>query len=186
MKVLLLNGPPRSGKDEIGRKLWNRMPAGTVRMKFAEPIIQFMFTAYGIRMEQVNKDEPHPAIPNGRTPREVAIAYSEKFCKPLFGQEYFGDKAVEAIQNMERIQQKLCIFTDSGFPHEARPVSALYPCLQIRLSRPGTSFIHDSRNYWDLPNVGVISFDNDAPNLTALGDKVYADLVPEILKWLAQ
>ena len=185
MKVLLLNGPPRSGKDEIGRKLWNRLPPGTVRLKFAEPIIQFMFTTYGIRMAEVNKDEPHPNLPGGRTPRQVAIAYSEKFCKPLFGQEYFGEVALEAIDGMERIRQKLCIFADSGFPHEARPVAAKYPTLQIRISRPGTSFIHDSRSYWDLPNVGVIPFENDAPTLTALADKVYADLVPEIKKWLA-
>lgn len=184
MKVLLLSGPPRSGKDEIGKKLWNKLPPGTVRLKFAEPIIQFMFKTYGIRMAEVNKDEPHPFL-SGRTPRQVAIAYSEKFCKPLFGQEYFGECALDEIKNMERIHQKLCIFTDSGFPHEARPVAAKYPTLQIRLSRPGTSFIHDSRSYWDLPNVGVIPFENDAPTLTALADKVYADLVPEIKKWLA-
>lgn len=186
MRVLLLNGPPRSGKDEIGRMLWNRMPSGTVRLKFAEPIIQFMFTTYGIRMSQVDKDAPHPSIPNGRTPREAAIAYSERYCKPLFGQEYFGRMAVEEIQNMARIQQKVCIFTDSGFPHEARPVAEAYPCLQIRLSRPGTSFIHDSRSYWSLPNIGSIEFDNDAPTLTALADKVYADLVPEVLQWLSK
>jgi hypothetical protein len=140
-------------------------------------------------MEQVEKDLPHPAL-NGRTPREVAIAYSEKFCKPLYGQDYFGHCAVRAIEQMSRIQMAVCCFTDSGFAHEAGPVASHVGAknvLQIRIHRPGRNFQGDSRSYWELrsPIISAIDFDNDCPDLTALHTKVESDLLPEIKKWMA-
>lgn len=188
MKVLLLNGPPRSGKDTIGRTLWDLIPR-LVNMKFAEPIVQFMFQAYSIRMEQTEKDLPHAAL-NGRTPREVAIAYSERFCKPLYGQDYFGHCAVRSIEQMEKIAMQVCCFTDSGFTHEAGPVVARFGggnVLQIRVSRPGRNFQGDSRSYWELrsPTISSIEFENDGPDLTSLHTKVRSDLLPEIQKWMA-
>lgn len=188
MKVLLLNGPPRSGKDTIGRTLWDLIPR-LVNLKFAEPIVQFMFQAYSIRMEQTEKDQPHPAL-NGRTPREVAIAYSERFCKPLYGQDYFGKLAARSIDQMEKIAMQVCCFTDSGFVHEARPVALHvggHNVLQIRVTRPGRTFQGDSRSYWELrdPTISSIEFDNDGPDLTSLHTKVRSDLLPEIQKWMA-
>ena len=188
MKILLLNGPPRSGKDTIGRTLWNLIPR-LVNMKFAEPIVQFMFQAYSIRMEQTEKDLPHEAL-SGRTPREVAIAYSEKFCKPLYGQDYFGKRAVQSIEQMEKIAMQVCCFTDSGFVHEAGPVAMHVGgsnVLQIRVRRPGRNFQGDSRSYWELrsPTISSIEFDNDCMDLSALHTKVESDLLPEIQKWMA-
>lgn len=188
MRAILLNGPPRSGKDTIGEMLWNALPASRC-MKFSQDIIDFMFSEYGIGMESVSKDEVHPKL-YGRTPREVAIRYSEGFCKPLFGINYFGHRTVKRLLSM--LQQpsmwKLAILTDSGFVDEALPVvDALGPTnvLQVALTRPGCTFAGDSRNYWEHPSIGRVEFDNDCPDLTALQAKVKADLLPEIQKWLA-
>ena len=96
MKILLLCGPPRCGKDTIGGMLQTLLPGLPMLMKFAQPIIEFMLRNYGINMALVEKDVPHPRL-HGRTPRQVAIAYSERFCKPLFGIDYFGREALSEI-----------------------------------------------------------------------------------------
>lgn len=185
MKVLLLNGPPGSGKDTIGKMLWESLANSCVE-KFAQPIVDFMHKNFDIRMESVEKDHPHPNL-LGRTPRQVAIRYSEGFAKPLWGHDVFGKHAVEQVVQRTRERQKVAIFTDSGFLAEAVPVLAHVGkgnILQIRLARRGCSYHGDSRSTWDHPSIGFVDFENDCPNLKELKHKVHSDLVPEIEKWL--
>lgn len=187
MKALLLNGPPGSGKDTIGKMIWSRV-AGSTLEKFAKPIVDFMLSAYGVNMAFVAKDEPHPAL-NGRTPRQVAIRYSEGFCKPLWGRNYFGDAAVARLKSLEAQGQKLAIFTDSGFLDEALPVLDHLGhgnVLQVRITRAGYNYQHDSRSTWSHPSIGYLEIDNDCESVTKLADKVLADLTYEVVRWLPQ
>lgn len=182
MKVLLLNGPPSSGKDTIGEMLWGMLPHASLA-KFAKPIVDFMMLNYSINMAVVAKDLPHPAL-NGRTPREVAIAYSERFCKPTFGVDYFGQKALAHLRELEEWRQQSAIFTDSGFVVEVEPLIGKHDLLQVRLARPGRSYVGDSRSTWSHPGIPFLEFDNDSPTTKDLDIKLRADLLPEILKWL--
>ena len=186
MKAILLNGPPRVGKNSIGRMLWSVLPQCD-SFKFAQPIIDFMWKEFGIRMEEVEKDKPHPAL-FGRTPREAAIRYSESFCKPLFGIDYFGKRAVDVILQAEAVAQtRVAIFTDSGFVSEARPVVDALGAgnvLQVRLHRLAHTFQGDSRSYWDHLQIPHIDFENDCPSLAVLADKVKADLIPALKSFL--
>lgn len=187
MKALLLNGPPGSGKDTIGKMIWSRVSGSTLE-KFAKPIVDFMLSAYGVNMAVVAKDEPHPRL-NGRTPRDVAIRYSEGFCKPLWGRTCFGDAAVRRLRDLEKQGQHLTIFTDSGFLDEALPVLGHLGhgnVLQVRLSRPGYNYLHDSRSTWSHPDIGYLEFDNDCESTMQLTDKVLSDLTYEVLRWLPQ
>lgn len=181
MRVILLNGPPRAGKDTIGEMLVQSIPR-TVAVKFAQPIIDYMFKVHGIRMSDVAKDEAHPNL-CGRTPRQVAIHYSEKMCKPLFGQDYFGHEAVKQMQKLPK-GIDTAVFTDSGFVNEAVPVlKAATSMMVVRIHRRSCTFHGDSRSYWPVWPSGVakeVEFDNDAEDLKALMTKVRADLVPEI------
>lgn len=188
MKALLLNGPPYSGKDTVGAmiKRLSMQTRPTVLLKFAQPIIDYMLLTWGIDMATVEKDRIHPNL-LGATPREVAIAYSERFCKPTFGKGFFGHAQVRRLKELKDIGQELVIYTDSGFADESLPVAQYLGeenLMQIALFREGRSFERDSRNYWDLPGVRRIEFHNDADGLVALETKVNADLYPEILKWL--
>ncbi len=185
MKILLLNGPPRSGKDTIGEMLRSTF-AGLQLRKFAHPIVRFMQQEFGVDMRTVDKDSPHHLL-HGRTPREVAIAYSEKLCKPLFGVHFFGHRAVSGLRLVP--SEALVCFTDSGFAHEVKPVADAYGTanlLQILLRRPGTSFHGDSRSYWSLQDIATLEFDNDCASLIELRGKVDADLIPEVKSWLAK
>lgn len=182
MRVVLLNGPPRAGKDTIGEMLVQSIPRSVV-LRFAQPIIDYMFKVHGIRMSDVAKDEPHPNL-CGRTPRQVAIHYSERMCKPLFGQDYFGHEAVKLMRKQPR-GIETATFTDSGFVNEAVPVlKEATSMVVVRVHRRGSTFHGDSRSYWPVWPSGVareIEFDNDAEDLKSLRAKVKADLVPEIL-----
>lgn len=144
MKALLINGPPRSGKDTLGRILSLALP--NYRTKFALPITLFMRDAYGINMKSVDKDAPHDLL-HGRTPREVAIRYSEGFCKPLYGNDYFGRCAVDRLKGLA-LDYPLMIFTDSGFAQEADSVVKHLGkpnVMRLHLTRPGCTFQGDSR-----------------------------------------
>lgn len=184
MKIILLNGPPRAGKDSIGSMLEMGINR-SCRFKFAQPIISYMLEVFGIHMETVPKDLPHPAL-HGRTPREVAIAYSERLCKPLFGQDYFGREAVAAVKQAKiNCSTDVAIFTDSGFSVESQPLASTFGAdnlLLIRVHRLGKNFDDDSRSFWQPfhPLMRELDFENDQKTLRELTTKVQADLIPEI------
>lgn len=176
MRAILLNGPPRSGKDTIGEMLVKHLPVPSIDlMKFADPIRWFLRETFGVDIERDGKDQPHPKL-HGKTPRQAAIQYSEGFCKPLFGVGYFGEVAKRMLR------RDVTVFTDSGFRHEAEVLPV--PCLQVLIYRNGHNFVGDSRSYWHSDRIGHIEFANDAKNLQELEDKVRADLVPEIMQWM--
>lgn len=186
-KAVLLNGPPRCGKDTIGEMLYGLLcQQGQIPIrlcKFAWPIIDYMWEAHRVDMLTANKDLVHPKL-HGRTPREVAIAYSEKFCKPLFGQGFFGKQAAEALSGVGK--GGIAFFTDSGFASEAEVlVDALGQgnVLQVRIARPGCDFRIDSRSYWSSPRIGHIDFENAGHSLVDLRKSVEETLLPQILEW---
>ena len=183
MKALLLNGPPRSGKDTIGGILSKAIPGGVLR-KFATPIVVFMKNEFGIDMAAVEKDEPHQNL-LGQTPRQVAIQYSEGFCKPLWGNCFFGHAAFHMLRDVEA--GGVPIFTDSGFINEAEALLEHgMKLLQIRLQRPGCSYDGDSRSTWDHPSIEHLTFFNDPVGVDNLIKKIHRDLMPRIVKWLTQ
>ena len=186
MKIVLLNGPPRVGKDVIGSMLCRHTPV-TRLQKFAAPIVDFMYRQFGVEMATVDKDMPNPRL-FGRTPREVAICFSEKLMKPLFGQDFFGREAVNQLNfGMRSENGDLAVFTDSGFAGEAGSLVEAFgkgSVLQVRLSRPGCSFLMDSRSYWSHPDIGSIEFVNDTQTLEDLEKQVETRLVPQILEFV--
>lgn len=187
MRAILLNGPRRVGKDTICRMLYNELIPLAAPAKFAKPIVEFMTRHFGVTLEADDKDMPSERL-FGRTPREVAIAYSEKFCKPLFGQDYFGRVAVQTVEQIAQQRFSIAIFSDSRFAHEADAVVRHLGkgrVLQIRLSRPGATFSGDSGSWWHHDDIGSLEFDNDCETLAKLQQKVRADLVPELWSWIS-
>ena len=106
MKIFLLNGPPRSGKDAAGKILLSMLDNACI-MKFAEPVklsahaVLRMLKGSGTvplgEAFDLCKDEPSPYF-RGLTPREVYIAVSENLCKPLFGKDIFGKLMAEQVE----------------------------------------------------------------------------------------
>ena len=157
MKIVLVNGPPRAGKDLFGALLQAKLSA-TGRwvevLKFANPLKTAVHRALGLNPEpdafEHLKDRRLPEF-GGRTPREVYIAYSEKFVKPLFGDGWFG---VQLGKEITASNPDVAIVTDSGFRGEAWELITQFGETRIRLCRlhrPGHTFENDSRSYITLP-----------------------------------
>jgi len=138
-KVLLLNGPPNSGKDEVAKILCPVMNASHQMFKeslYEETLKYYELERFPLYYENDHsiwyvkdniqdryewfidrelKETPCPDF-GGKTPREALIHVSEDIIKPKHGKKYFGQKAVE------RLTEGWNIFSDSGFNEEAEAV----------------------------------------------------------------
>lgn len=189
MRIILLNGPPSSGKDTIARRVIQEARADGVdvrEMKFATPLKEAAARLFpGIKWGLVGEDgrtppnDSHPLL-HGRTPRQVLIALSEQFFKPTFGADYFGRRAAEQVEQAEREGAAGVVISDSGFIEEAMPLieARRGHVAALHLYRDGCSFDGDSRGY--LPSVDGL-FVNEAVNQT--WDDV-ADIVGWCSTWI--
>ena len=185
MRILLINGPPRSGKDScawmLAKVLEQRGVSATIS-KFAWVLKNMVHRALSLApdglpddLEDV-KDLPHPKL-NGRTPRESYIAMSEQFIKPLLGDRWFGERLAESIEVEDEGSSDVVLVPDSGFATEAEVLMERWPgdVRLLRLHRPGRTFAGDSRSHLDLDvpsmdlhNAGTI--DDFAAKLGAVAD----------------
>lgn len=178
MKIVLLNGPPRSGKDALGRRISDVSvrEMGTSRVilaKFANVLklaVHRAFDLQGVGPEEFDscKDQPSAAF-HGATPRAAYIQFSEQFAKPLFGKRYFGER-LGAMLAPHDSSDIVAVVTDSGFVEEAQALVDRFGAENVtlvRLSRPGATFEGDSRSYWEptasMGGLLILPLRNDGP-----------------------
>jgi hypothetical protein len=160
-KVVFLNGPPRSGKDTIAEYL--ETFENVIHFKFAEILhIYGKAFLYDIHdgdhaaveyFSEEHKNEIMPIVDISY--REYLINFSEKYFKPLYGQDIFGRILASKIDNVMKCDADLdvttiCVVSDSGFDYEAKPVVDLIGsdnCKLVNLYRDGCTYEGDSRNY---------------------------------------
>lgn len=168
-KVILFNGPPRSGKDVAASIIKASSPSHVVLEKFAWPLKTAVPIAYGITHDEwrhnydtsENKDTPTEAF-FGKTPREVQIALSETFFKPLHGADIFGRLLARRLSQFARLAIPTLVVSDSGFRDEVLPILDVFGADRVflfRLHRPGCDFGQDSRSYIHLADLGVRELD---------------------------
>lgn len=186
-KILILNAPPRAGKDYLGNYLNSVYPNSEV-VKFAEYLKLATHGLYGVIdsegriapahfLESV-KDEPSDLF-YGLTPRQAYIAVSERFFKVIYDKSFFGERLVEKI---ERSNAELFIVTDGGFVEEIQPLIDHFTEDNIKilhLFRTGCSFDNDSRDY--IPSSNSITFYNTEEHFLSDVDNC---LVSIINRWL--
>lgn len=162
-QAIILNGPPRCGKD-TGAEFLTQHPA-VCKTEFKQRLIAIALVISGMSREEwdsfyhEDKDKPHPKL-NGLTPRQFLIDISERCIKPMMGDSYFG-RAVLA----ELYKAPVTVFSDSGFQAELDCVITELGAenvLVVRIERPGCNFNIDSRNY--LPSHVTVL------NLTTVND----------------
>lgn len=192
-KFIFINGPAGSGKStlatmlcEANTKVW--------RESFAEPIREMLYAVFfpnegviertidfrdgtikkrnllqfaGLKVNHVCVD---PLV------RQAMIDFSERYMKPNFGQDIFGQLLLARCQEQETWYDHFVI-DDSGFAPEAQVVIAAAGaehCLLIRLHRDGCDFVGDSRGYIDLA-VRTLDIHNNAEPAAML-DTLQANL----------
>ena len=165
MKIIFVNGPPRSGKDTIAEILKKEFPSHTHLEKFAQPLKTAIPLTYGITIDdwKDNLDTPNNKDLRcsqlfDKTPREVQIEFSESFLKPLHGQRIFGQLAVRRIARVNFSWFDSVVISDSGFKEEALEVIREHGrenCCLWRVERQGCSFKGDSRSYLKAEELGI-------------------------------
>lgn len=161
MHFVLLNGPPRCGKDTAALALERHFAPkmNFIWEKFSFPLktafagmMKCEIDDYGnVEHFEANKGEIIYEL--NCSYRQWQIDFSEKFMKPLYGQPVFANLLLGRITNNEG----LCVISDCGFQVEVDTIASHFPkgrCLLIRIDRPGCTFDGDSRE-WVEPSNGA-------------------------------
>jgi hypothetical protein len=183
-KVLLFNGPPRSGKDTAAIFTMNtfsynrhvpRYPQLEIRFdRFSMPCKHAFAGAMqadsidrfgNVYPYETTKGDVIPSL--GISYRQWQIDFSEKFMKPLYGVDIFGRLFIE--RNRNKIARAIVV-PDSGFEEEIAPVVEHFgvdEVLLLRIHRPGFDFTGDSRSYL---RDGLVKNTHDVYNDSTIGD----------------
>lgn len=154
-KVIILNAPPRSGKDTIQTLIlqqYNTLPGIFKRSMFSiaaailgESTYQEFMRIY----ETDEKDTRKLDMLGGMTCREFMIWISEDVIKPKFGKKHFGLLAAEHFDDIvEEGDINTVIVSDGGFPDEVEAlIDHGHQVVLVRMWREGFDFSKDSRDY---------------------------------------
>jgi hypothetical protein len=148
LKVLLVSGPPASGKDTVvhtvaeGREVLHE--------KFANPLRAAMRGLLSLNddgLEWLKRDDPRI--------REMMIGLSERLVKPIYGKDWFGLSCADRVQvQWARAGGNLnVVVSDAGFSYEVEAfcdrVREFDPDAEFELwvlVRPFCTYFNDSRS----------------------------------------
>jgi len=182
-RIILFNGPPRSGKDTAARFVYSDNPF-IHWFRFSQPLkdmVSAMFTlnSTDAKVIEEHKDNKLPLLFDN-TFRELQIWLSEECMKHRFGKDIFGRLARRRVENS---LAKLFINSDCGFVEEAIPLLDLVGpknMLIVQIHREGYDFSKDSRSYITLPGVQTVKLVNQGK----LRDYEY-NVQAVVKEWLA-
>lgn len=164
LRVLFLNGPPGSGKDEAANTLWGSRRFCR-REKFSYPLrwaIEGFFGVADAELEEWKRRDPRI--------RQLMIGLSEDVVKPLYGPALFGKLCAERILTFTSHSRSMdyeIVVSDAGF--EAEIVACVKTleeaiCSRVevwQIHRPGCTFEGDSRSFVQYGAVTTRVIEND-------------------------
>jgi len=165
--VIILNGPPNSGKDTIADAMAAEFGLQNSRFKahlYAVTAVVFNLDldSFIIQANDREAKESRTLLLNGvlYSPREALIYVSEKVIKPHFGDDYFGQMFAE---NLDLVRGTVA--SDGGFESEVYPVIEQVGAENvfiIQFTRYGAdSFEGDSRDWVNVEGVETLRTTNN-------------------------
>lgn len=151
--VIIMNGPPFSGKDTAADIIEKKYSA--THLRFKTKIYQLVSLIYNLDLDtfidiatDVEKKDKD-VLADGKTARELLIYVSEQCIKPAYGKDYFG---IDVGDKIKKTDNKYFVISDSGFVDELHAMikSAEFTgdnITIIRLFKEGCNFDNDSRDY---------------------------------------
>lgn len=152
-KLLILNGPPNSGKDTLADLLVKR--EGFNKLQFKDSLFNILASTLGMTTEEFlanhysREDKENPIfklVHNGdlMSPRQALIHMSENVIKKEFGENIFG------INVAKRLKDGWNVTSDGGFVEELEAIIdeiGHSNVIVVRIHRDDCSFENDSRKY---------------------------------------
>jgi len=163
VKVTILNGPPRSGKNTLADGVQD---SNLRQLSFAAPIKNALKAFFNLTPEEFRKfdNELKDIVQErlfGMSWRQWCMKFSEEFIKPNLGKRVFGDLLTHNIEQLSKDEEfpvTEFIISDSGFDEEVKPLIEKFgkdSITIIKLKRDGCSFAGDTRFYLDSQGLGV-------------------------------
>jgi hypothetical protein len=185
-RAILLNGPPRSGKDTAAgyiARVWAATP-----FKVSQPLKDAIAALFGWTPAQAEEAERLKDVARaetlGTTYRKLQIALSESGLKTWTGDDRaFGKLAVRRIQAAVLDGgDDLFVCSDAGFgPEVDEIVQCLHAdrVLMIHLYRDGCTFDNDSRDYVFPRYVETVRLENNGSE-----SDLFCELTDLVDEWL--
>lgn len=161
MNIIILNAPPKSGKDVLADKILAELGENGHRVRFKDPLYRRMAELHNLTLDEVesicegeSKDQPHELL-NGLIPRQELIRISEEEIKVEFGPTGVAMLTAHDILDIEANTCKTIVMTGSGFPEEVEYLKTALRSFNlrnftvVRINRDGCTFdaVNDARGY---------------------------------------
>lgn len=165
-RIVLFNGPPRSGKDTAARacmesedlngfyRVFDRMSM-PLKRAFAGMMNKSIDRWGNVETYEDQKEKTWAAGPIYESYRQWQIDFSDKFMRPLYGDNVLARLFMQRQFNQS--PDAVIFVPDCGFDIEYKTLSdAFLPhnVLVVKIYRPGADFSNDSRNYLKVGSFG--------------------------------
>lgn len=150
--IILLNGPPRSGKDTAVGIIKKLLLHSSYEYKLSKPLKQGMQILYDLHpkvyleLSEDHKDTPSASL-YGQTAREAQIALFKCLSKGC-GEDVLAKMAIKFIDS--KVTEEYVLISDSGRTIETQTLLEHFGYDKvglIQLWRPGCNFEGDIREY---------------------------------------
>jgi len=152
-RLLILNGPPNSGKDTLADLLVKH--EGFHKLQFKDSLFNILASTLGMTTEEFltnhysREDKENPIfklVHDGglMSPRQALIHMSENVIKKEFGENVFG------LSVAKRLKDGWSVTSDGGFVEELEAIIdeiGAEKVIVVRIQRDGCTFENDSRRY---------------------------------------
>lgn len=178
--IVVINGPPYSGKDTIIGKLMqattpycmlNHRHIQGWHEKMIMPLRDMVCNLFNIGGFDYELNKDKPILPNAVTPRQAIIALDVEWARPLFGEDFLGRLLVKELERhhkrssqFEFNDQVNVHFVDAGVEAEFQTLKNEFGrrVKVIRILRADLQF--DATRQWLSQCDAVVSNDAGVPN----------------------
>lgn len=196
-QIIILNGPPRSGKDSLAKYLVAKHKS-FYHVKFADELKKIAHRFYNTPEQDPDayeqfKDRPLTEFLN-LTPRQAYINLSEDYIKKYHGKDFFGLQLISTIKKVHDNNDNVFVVSDGGFEEELLPLlEAFNPSLFtiVQVHRAGCSFDNDSRHYFDkerFSKLGIkflrVENNQDEESFLSKCEEELGNLIPDLYNYI--